>query len=70
MNPKEKAQEIYEKYIAFVGTSFHAKKYAIECSLISVNEVINSNPHSNPFNTNPFSTMDFWIEVKQEIENL
>ena len=43
-----------------------AKKLA----LITVNEIILSNPHSNPFNTDVYSTMDYWQEVKQEIEKL
>jgi hypothetical protein len=38
--------------------------------LNAVQEIINSNPHSNPFNTIPFSTMDYWIDVKKEIEKL
>jgi hypothetical protein len=41
--------------------------HAIECALIAVDEIINSNPHSNPFNTELYSTMGYWIEVKNEI---
>ena len=41
--------------------------HAIECALICIDEIINSNPHSNPFNTDVHSTMQYWIEVKNEI---
>ena len=41
------------------------------CALVCVDEIINSNPHSNPLNTNPvYSTMDYWQEVKSEIEKM
>jgi len=43
---------------------------AKQCALIAVNELINSNPHSNPLNTNVESTMSYWQEVKQEIQAL
>ncbi len=39
-------------------------------ALIMVNEIILANPHSNPLNTDVYSTMDYWQEVKQEIEKL
>ena len=43
---------------------------AKQCALIAVNEIISANPHSNPLNTDVYSTMGYWQEVKQEIENL
>ena len=43
---------------------------AKQCALIAVQEILNCNPHSNPFNTNIYSTYDYWLEVKQEIEKL
>jgi hypothetical protein len=46
------------------------KESAKQCALIAVDEMIMSNPHSNPFNTNVYSTMGYWQEVKQEIEKL
>jgi hypothetical protein len=60
MNPNEKAKDLVFK-------KFGCKK---QYALIAVQEIINSNPHSNPFNTIPFSTMDYWIDVKKEIEKL
>jgi len=77
MNPKEKAVNIFNKYYVSILEINHdlseeiiisilAKKQA----LIAVDEIINSNPHSNPFNTDIHSTMQYWIEVKNEIEKL
>jgi len=67
MTPKEKAKELVKKYLQiYDGRVLQAKK----CALIAVDEIIRANPHSNPFNTNIYSTMDYWQEVKQEIEKL
>lgn len=76
MTPREKAKELFRKFIAptqqwddvdgYITDEYNAK----QCALITVDEIINSNPHSNPMNTNGFSTMAYWMEVKQEIEKL
>lgn len=77
MTPKEKATQLFNKYYVSILEINHdlseeviisilAKKH----SLIAVTEIINSNPHSNPFNTDVHSTMQYWIEVKNEIEKL
>ena len=70
MKAKDKAEELIEKFKKETNdydwiTNAHAK----QCALICVDYVINSNPHSNPFNTSVTSTMDFWQQVKQEILN-
>ena len=70
MTPKEKAHELVDKYWKIntendywtVGLSL-GKRMA----LIAVDYIITSNPHSNPFNTDVHSTMDYWQEVKKEI---
>ena len=76
MTPKEKAKELFRKFVAptqqwddvdgYITDEYNAK----QCALITVDEIINSNPHSNPMNTNGFSTMAYWMEVKQEIDKL
>lgn len=72
MSPKEKSKELANKYFQESDLLYEDLTWtqAKECALIAVDAVINSNPHSNPFNTEPFSTMDYWIEVKNEIEKL
>jgi hypothetical protein len=76
MKPKEKAKELINKYVhhtlvwneinGWVDDFYSAKN----CALIAVDEVILANPHSNPLNTDVYSTMVYWQEVKQEIEKL
>ena len=74
MKPKEKAEELIDKFenYSFMDidkkiSSFNSAK---QCALIAVQEIILSNPHSNPFNTDVYSTMSYWQEVKTEIEKL
>lgn len=67
MIPKLKAKEIYDAMKGFRVKNSHAKR----CAIVCVNEIINSNPHSNPLNTDPIeSTMGYWMEVKSELEKL
>lgn len=76
MTPKEKARELVNKFTEHTRV-FHEhlgwEDYldsAKQCALIAVDEIILSNPHSNPFNTEVYSTMKYWQEVKQEIEKI
>lgn len=66
MTPKEKAEELTEKIYNEAWCDNY--RWAKTCALIAVNEIINSNPHSNPLNTEVYSTMEWWQEVKKEID--
>jgi hypothetical protein len=66
MTPEEKAQELFNKMKGFRVKHTHSKK----CALICVEQIILANPHSNPFNTDVYPTMDYWLEVKEEIKKL
>ena len=69
MEAKLKAEEMYDKMLN--SDIMNMTKYcAKQCALIAVIEIINANPHSNPLNTDVYSTMDYWQEVKSEIEKL
>jgi hypothetical protein len=71
--PKEKAKELVAKYINLTeGWVYGTEnwKHKKQCALIAVNEIILANPHSNPFNTDVYSTMGYWQQVKNEIESL
>jgi hypothetical protein len=81
MTPKEKAKELLDEmssqtysYQPYAGAHYVIEEIGWEagknCALIAVNEIINANPHSNPLNTDVYSTMGWWQEVKQEIEKL
>ena len=70
--PKLKAEELILKFMRLQEPNynwFHSK-LGKQCALIAVDFIITSNPHSNPLNTDVYSTMDYWIEVKKEIEKL
>ncbi len=82
---KEKAEELVYKFIEkdLVKTDYFDDELWLEvyssdvqfqnakqCALIGVQEIINANPHSNPFNTEIYSTMDYWLQVKKEIEEM
>jgi len=56
MNPKEKAQELVDKYYNQV----ESKGCAINCALIAVDEILDKDGFNN----------DYWKEVKYEIEKL
>ena len=62
MTPKEKAEELVDKF-QFILTE---KQFGKQCALIAVDEIIqemNSVMLPNPFK-------QYWNEVKQEIEKL
>jgi hypothetical protein len=61
-----------EKFNDELGTDVlkYWNELAKENALIAVNEIVKSNPHSNPLNTLGFSTMAYWIEVEYEIKKL
>lgn len=65
MTAKEKAEQLLKKYSTYFPNFYHER--AIQCALIAVDEIIKSNPHSNPFNTDVYSTMWYWQEVKHEL---
>ncbi len=64
MTPQEKAKELFNKFIP------HAADSAKKSALIAVQEILNCNPHTNEFNTDVYSTFDYWFQVKLEIEKL
>lgn len=66
MEAQEQANQIFAKFWEEGLSDRQAK----ECALIAVNYIINSNPHSNPLNTDLFSTMEYWQLVKTHIESL
>jgi hypothetical protein len=73
MTPKEKAEELVNKFTQTNGNSFFAK----ECALIAVDEIINSNPNNPLFSDkkteNGYTDMtpiDYWQQVKKEVEKL
>jgi hypothetical protein len=83
MKPKQKAEKLVDEYL---NASFNCKECDMpfcdspctilnlyeskQCALIAVDNIISSNPHSNPLNSDVHSTMNYWFEVKKEIQKL
>ena len=44
------------------------EKLGLEHAKITVQYIINANPHSNPLNTQVHSTMEFWLELKNYLQ--
>jgi hypothetical protein len=66
MTPKDKATEIYQKMLGDDGST-HPKVFGgvKRCALIAIDEIIKCLD-----SLNQYTTMDYYIEVKQEIEKL
>lgn len=72
MTPKEKAQELIDKFKIFVigsSDSLIENENARHCALISVNEIIEANPIAFDEEDNCIAKQ-WWQEVKIEIEKL
>ena len=66
MTPKEKAEELFNKYadgFNFDSTYRDYKQQSKQCALIAVDEIINE------FYTHPVAKI-YWQDVKQEIQKL
>ena len=79
MTPKEKAKELIEKFCNVIPIEANItdsveeanrkliadKRASVQCAIIAVEEIIKANPYSHVGN----STIKFWQEVKQQLEN-
>jgi len=80
MEPKEKAKELYNKfYSEFIqfdkGCNLRGrKKYALKCSLLCVDEILQTNPTlkgtSDDLITMIVQTKAYWYRVQEEINML
>ena len=71
MTPKEKAQELVDKYVSLTDGWVYGIKnweHKKKCALIAVNEIIEL--RKGYFDcTNPMNDESYWQKVKKEIEN-
>jgi hypothetical protein len=65
MTPKEKAEELVNKYLMNTPVGFHIDD-AQQCALIAVDEILNN----DGFTRFDIYLTEYWQEVKQEIINL
>lgn len=61
MTPKEKAQELFDRFNSPDRRNYPYIHNAQQCALIAVDEILK---------TNPYKARNFWYEVKNEIEKL
>jgi hypothetical protein len=66
-NAKEKADELYNKYYQLSADSSYPENMAKQCSLIAVDEITNIKLLWFQKDT---KELDYWQEVKTEIEKL
>ena len=80
MTPKEKAEELFNMFIIIddlsdsTGNSLYFNAHAKQCALIAVDEIIEF-MEVDDFDSDTcywanHSKMQYWLEVKQEIEKL
>ena len=68
MTPKEKAQELFDKYFNIIDNSHPMTDISVsakECALIAVDEIL-----KNDTIFLYVHHLDFWKEVKHELEKL
>jgi len=68
MTPQEKARDLVDKYDNTL-TYLESKSKAKQCALIAVEEILNT-LYSIPFGNALDNELEYWNEVKQEIEKL
>lgn len=69
MTPKEKAEELINHFNPYVGYKYNAAK---QCALIAVEELLDTPVTwmDISISEEDGDTVDYWCEVKTEIENL
>jgi len=68
MTPKEKAEELVEKYNNFLNSDDVYWEDIIQCALIAADEIIKSFHTGKRYNYG--KSFNYWNEVKAEIEKL
>jgi hypothetical protein len=66
MTPKEKAEELVDKFRISKAIT---ESYAKQCALIAVEEIMSALTYL-PYGLNYLNQINYWEEVKQEIELL
>jgi len=71
MTPKEKAKQLFDKYIYYVEAISETQQIgnARECALMLVEEMLWDTFNYNTGN-NSIDRIEFWIQVKKEINKL
>jgi hypothetical protein len=66
MTPKEKAEELLDKYIVVSPMYFEQVK---QCALIAVDEILHELIYKNP-SASAIERIEYWQKVKNEIKRI
>jgi hypothetical protein len=68
MTPKEKAEELFAKYVFLTISDMSDENFeeTRQCALVAVDEILNEENHFIQTDAH----LLYWEQVKQEIENL
>ena len=71
LTPKEKANELIEKYYWTFGDGYLGEQH-IQCALIAVDEMIKemTDLYKSHNSIDNFNRLNFWFEVKRELNFL
>jgi len=72
MTPKEKAEQLWGKYfqLNYDWDGGTKDQWAKEGALIAVDEILNLSIIASLWRNEVYMELEYWSEVKQEIENL
>ena len=78
MTPSEKANEFLQRFYhifidvdSYISAEIMISLLSIKSAIICVDQIICANPNENPLNNDgPKSTIDYWLEVKKELEEM
>jgi hypothetical protein len=69
MTPEDKANELVHEFVINMPIPFHIEDAKI-CALIAVDEILNLMIKEFKWDVKHNGNIDYWQEVKQEINNL
>ena len=72
MTPKEKALQLVDKFLPNMPRA-NENEWAKRCALICVDEIISQDPTKevqDNWGSHTDSNLEYWLEVKEEIEKL
>jgi hypothetical protein len=74
MTPKQKAKELFDKYATYVvmwkGDINTTHQNCKQCALIAVDEILNLSKIASLRRDEVYMELEYWTEIKQEIEKL
>jgi hypothetical protein len=70
MTPKEKAEELVNRYLKNEKFQFGFREVRKECALIAVDEILSDYKNYLLHENTEYKGLMYWKEVKQELEKL